>query len=114
MEASNFTWVEAWFHWGFPKTRECWRWGEETRQAEVVATAFLMASGSKDHAQLIKLVDLHSPRNWSLISAGFPGRSGKSCRLRWCNQLSPAVQHRPFTPAEDAAIVAAHAKHGNK
>ncbi|MQM10221.1 hypothetical protein Taro_043113 [Colocasia esculenta] len=41
-------------------------------------------------------------------------RSGKSCRLRWCNQLSPAVQHRSFTPAEDSAIVAAHAKHGNK
>ncbi|MQL87574.1 hypothetical protein Taro_020128 [Colocasia esculenta] len=68
----------------------------------------------EEDAQLIKLVDVHGPRNWSLISAGIPGRSGKSCRLRWCNQLSPAVQHRPFTPAEDAAIVAAHAKHGNK
>ncbi|KAF3433385.1 hypothetical protein FNV43_RR24487 [Rhamnella rubrinervis] len=63
---------------------------------------------------LIKLVDQHGPRNWSLISTGIPGRSGKSCRLRWCNQLSPTVQHRPFTPAEDEAIVRAHAFHGNK
>lgn len=63
---------------------------------------------------LIKLVEQHGPRNWSLISTGIPGRSGKSCRLRWCNQLSPAVQHRPFTPAEDAVIVQAHAVHGNK
>ncbi|CAN1259490.1 Transcription factor MYB77 [Linum perenne] len=49
-----------------------------------------------------------------MISTGIPGRSGKSCRLRWCNQLSPEVQHRPFTPTEDAVIVRAHAVHGNK
>ncbi|KAJ8537259.1 hypothetical protein K7X08_035660 [Anisodus acutangulus] len=63
---------------------------------------------------LIKLVDQHGPRNWSLIRTGIPGRSGKSCRLRWCNQLSPAVQHCPFTPSEDAIILQAHAVHGNR
>nr|XP_011470630.1 PREDICTED: transcription factor MYB44-like [Fragaria vesca subsp. vesca] len=68
----------------------------------------------QEDATLIKLVAEHGPRNWSLISSGIPGRSGKSCRLRWCNQLSPDVQHKPFTPAEDAAIVTAHALHGNK
>lgn len=68
----------------------------------------------QEDATLIKLVDQHGPRNWSLISSGIPGRSGKSCRLRWCNQLSPTVQHRPFTPAEDSIIVQAHAIHGNK
>ncbi|KAK9913753.1 hypothetical protein M0R45_037562 [Rubus argutus] len=68
----------------------------------------------QEDATLIKLVAQHGPRNWSLISSGIPGRSGKSCRLRWCNQLSPDVQHKPFTPAEDAAIVRAHALHGNK
>ncbi|KAH7421797.1 hypothetical protein KP509_13G076200 [Ceratopteris richardii] len=57
---------------------------------------------------------MYGPRNWSLISKGIPGRSGKSCRLRWCNQLSPQVEHRPFTPAEDRAIIEAHAQHGNK
>nr|XP_010937896.2 transcription factor MYB77 [Elaeis guineensis] len=68
----------------------------------------------EEDAQLTRLVERHGPRNWTLISSGIPGRSGKSCRLRWCNQLSPAVHHRPFTPAEDAVIVAAHAKYGNK
>ncbi|KAF7830927.1 transcription factor MYB44-like [Senna tora] len=68
----------------------------------------------QEDATLVKLVQQHGPRNWSLISVGIPGRSGKSCRLRWCNQLSPTVQHRPFTPAEDAVIVQAHALHGNK
>ncbi|CAN6342377.1 unnamed protein product [Urochloa humidicola] len=56
----------------------------------------------------------HGARNWSVISAEIPGRSGKSCRLRWCNQLSPGVERRPFTPDEDALIVAAHAQYGNK
>eukprot|EP00262_Sarcandra_glabra_P008076 TRINITY_DN21253_c0_g1_i1.p1 TRINITY_DN21253_c0_g1~~TRINITY_DN21253_c0_g1_i1.p1 ORF type:complete len:299 (-),score=31.10 TRINITY_DN21253_c0_g1_i1:207-1103(-) len=63
---------------------------------------------------LQKLVQKHGPRNWSLISKSIPGRSGKSCRLRWCNQLSPQVEHRPFTPEEDETIVRAHAKFGNK
>ncbi|KAI3896114.1 hypothetical protein MKX03_020084 [Papaver bracteatum] len=67
-----------------------------------------------EDTKLKTLVELHGARNWSLISSGIPNRSGKSCRLRWCNQLSPAVQHMPFTPAEDEIIVKAHASHGNK
>ncbi|XP_043707893.1 transcription factor MYB44-like [Telopea speciosissima] len=63
---------------------------------------------------LQKLVQKHGPRNWSLISKSIPGRSGKSCRLRWCNQLSPQVEHRAFTPEEDDTIIRAHAKFGNK
>ncbi|KAJ8538118.1 hypothetical protein K7X08_014658 [Anisodus acutangulus] len=60
------------------------------------------------------LVEKHGPRNWSLISKSVQGRSGKSCRLRWCNQLSPQVEHRAFTPEEDDTIIRAHAKFGNK
>lgn len=68
----------------------------------------------EEDAALQRLVEKYGARNWSLISKGIPGRSGKSCRLRWCNQLSPQVQHRPFTAAEDTAIIQAHAHHGNK
>ncbi|KAK3425476.1 hypothetical protein EUGRSUZ_F02372 [Eucalyptus grandis] len=63
---------------------------------------------------LTGLVERYGPRNWSLISRHIEGRSGKSCRLRWCNQLSPAVKHRPFSAAEDDAILAAHAVYGNR
>ncbi|KAL6953618.1 hypothetical protein U1Q18_042488 [Sarracenia purpurea var. burkii] len=70
---------------------------------------------SPEEDQLLQsLVQKHGPRNWSLISKSIPGRSGKSCRLRWCNQLSPQVEHRPFTAEEDERIVQAHAKFGNK
>ncbi|XP_028767667.1 transcription factor MYB77-like [Neltuma alba] len=63
---------------------------------------------------LRKLVQRYGPRNWSAISKSIPGRSGKSCRLRWCNQLSPDVEHRSFTPEEDEIIIKAHSKFGNK
>nr|KYP64545.1 Transcription factor MYB44 [Cajanus cajan] len=63
---------------------------------------------------LTRLVERYGPRNWSLISRYIKGRSGKSCRLRWCNQLSPSVQHRPFSPQEDQTIIAAHAQYGNR
>ncbi|PKI31892.1 hypothetical protein CRG98_047724 [Punica granatum] len=70
-------------------------------------------SPEEDEA-LRRLVLKHGPRNWSLISRSIPGRSGKSCRLRWCNQLSPQVEHRAFTPEEDETIIRAHARFGNK
>ncbi|KAK4790810.1 hypothetical protein SAY86_031223 [Trapa natans] len=63
---------------------------------------------------LRRLVQKYGARNWSLISRSIPGRSGKSCRLRWCNQLSPQVEHRAFTPEEDETIIRAHARFGNK
>lgn len=63
---------------------------------------------------LQNLVHRHGARNWSLISKSIPGRSGKSCRLRWCNQLSPGIARRPFSPEEDEIIIKAHAKFGNR
>ncbi|KAL5714063.1 hypothetical protein ACHQM5_016075 [Ranunculus cassubicifolius] len=68
----------------------------------------------EEDESLQKLVQKHGARNWSVISKSIPGRSGKSCRLRWCNQLSPQVEHRAFTPEEDETIMRAHAKFGNK
>ncbi|KAL3826069.1 hypothetical protein ACJIZ3_022098 [Penstemon smallii] len=68
----------------------------------------------EEDAMLSQLVSNFGPRNWSLIARGIPGRSGKSCRLRWCNQLDPSVKRKPFTDEEDHIILQAHAIHGNK
>ncbi|GLJ48418.1 hypothetical protein SUGI_1021970 [Cryptomeria japonica] len=84
--------------------------GERERERERIKGPW----SPEEDAALHKLVEKLGPRNWSLISKGIPGRSGKSCRLRWCNQLSPQVQHRPFSPDEDRLIIQAHAQHGNK
>ena len=63
---------------------------------------------------LHELVKKHGARNWSLIAEGIPGRTSKSCRLRWCNQLSPDVSRDPFTEEEDLKIMSLHQKMGNK
>ncbi|KAK1298417.1 Transcription factor MYB44 [Acorus calamus] len=95
----------------------------------------------EEDAILGRLVSKFGARNWSLIVRGISGRSGKSCRLRWCKQLDPCVKRKPFTGIfctlhaltkkqmhnclftseqplitneEDRIIVAAHAVHGNK
>jgi transcription factor MYB, plant len=52
---------------------------------------------SEEDALLSNLVEKLGARNWTLIARGIPGRSGKSCRLRWCNQLDPQVKRKPFT-----------------
>lgn len=39
---------------------------------------------------------------------------GKSCRLRWFNQLDPRINRRPFTEDEEERLLAAHRYHGNK
>lgn len=43
---------------------------------------------------------------WSSIGAAMQGRSGKQCRERWHNHLSPDVSKSEWTVEEDAAIVA--------
>lgn len=87
---------------------------DEAAVAMAVAERIKGPWSPEEDAALHKLVEKYGPRNWSQISRGIPGRSGKSCRLRWCNQLSPQVEHRPFSPHEDATIIQAHARHGNK
>lgn len=42
---------------------------------------------------LTNLIAVYGPRNWSLIANGIPGRSGKSCRLRYAKSLlKPPLQ----------------------
>ncbi|CAH8314456.1 unnamed protein product [Eruca vesicaria subsp. sativa] len=69
---------------------------------------------SEQDAVLTRLVSKLGPKNWTLIARGIPGRSGKSCRLRWCNQLDPCLKRKPFTDEEENLIMSAHAVHGNK
>ncbi|KZV23168.1 Myb domain protein 52 [Dorcoceras hygrometricum] len=64
--------------------------------------------------QLRQLVLQYGPQNWNSIAEKLKGRSGKSCRLRWFNQLDPRINRRPFTEEEEERLLAAHRLHGNK
>ena len=53
----------------------------------------------EEDALLTRLVEQHGAHRWSLISAAIPGRSGKSCRLRWVNKLRPDLKTYAQTPS---------------
>ncbi|CAN0928541.1 Transcription factor MYB52 [Linum grandiflorum] len=64
--------------------------------------------------KLRQLVDKYGAQNWNSIAEKLHGRSGKSCRLRWFNQLDPRINRRPFTEEEEERLLVAHRIHGNK
>ncbi|KAL6218062.1 hypothetical protein ACLB2K_011279 [Fragaria x ananassa] len=64
--------------------------------------------------RLRQLVEQYGAQNWNSIAEKLQGRSGKSCRLRWFNQLDPRINRRPFSEEEEERLLAAHRIHGNK
>ena len=64
---------------------------------------------------LMEYVQKHGEGNWKEVAerSGLR-RCGKSCRLRWTNQLRPHLRKDRFTPAEEATIILLHSIHGNK
>ncbi|GAB2272716.1 hypothetical protein Dimus_007536 [Dionaea muscipula] len=67
-----------------------------------------------EDANLKQLVAQFGPHNWNLIGEKLEGRSGKSCRLRWFNQLDPRIIRKPFTEEEEERLLAAHRAYGSK
>ena len=95
-----------------------------------IAFSFKFTGNLQEDEEIVRLVELHGSKNWSLIGAQIPGRSGKQCRerydvfrcmlyysavdfghdlpsARYKNQLDPAIKTGPWTPEEDKAIVCA-------
>jgi len=63
-----------------------------------------------EDAALRAAVELHGPKKWSAIATSVGERSGKQCRLRWCNQIDPSITREAWTEAEDALIIAERIK----
>ncbi|KAL5721950.1 hypothetical protein ACHQM5_005528 [Ranunculus cassubicifolius] len=64
--------------------------------------------------KLKELVEMYGPHNWNAIAEKLHGRSGKSCRLRWFNQLDPRINRTPFSEEEEERLLASHRIHGNR
>ncbi|CAI0400213.1 unnamed protein product [Linum tenue] len=64
--------------------------------------------------KLKELVQRYGPHNWNAIAEKLHGRSGKSCRLRWYNQLDPRINRTPFSEEEEERLMASHRIHGNR
>ncbi|XP_044480136.1 transcription factor MYB56-like [Mangifera indica] len=67
-----------------------------------------------EDTKLKELVAFYGPQSWNLIAKKLQGRSGKSCRLRWFNQLDPKIDKRAFSEDEEERLMAAHRVYGNK
>lgn len=64
--------------------------------------------------QLERLVEQYGPNNWNFIAQHLQGRSGKSCRLRWYNQLDPNINKKAFTEEEEEMLLNVQRVQGNK
>ncbi|XP_009384963.2 transcription factor CSA isoform X1 [Musa acuminata AAA Group] len=67
-----------------------------------------------EDAKLKELVSQHGPRHWNLIAEKLAGRTGKSCRLRWFNQLDPRINKKAFSEEEEERLLVAHRLYGNR
>ncbi|PHT27623.1 Transcription factor MYB44 [Capsicum baccatum] len=67
-----------------------------------------------EDSKLRELVAQYGPQNWNLIAEKLDGRSGKSCRLRWFNQLDPRINRMAFSEEEEERLLTAHKMYGNK
>nr|AAO49413.1 MYB4 [Dendrobium sp. XMW-2002-4] len=64
---------------------------------------------------LMAYINTHGEGKWTTVSynAGLK-RSGKSCRLRWLNYLSPKIKRGNFSEEEDDLIIRLHKLLGNR
>jgi hypothetical protein len=62
---------------------------------------------------IISFVERNGTKQWQKLCALLPGRIGKQCRERWRNHLDPAINHAPWTHAEDQRLIELHRMHGN-
>lgn len=68
----------------------------------------------EEDRRLIALVNIHQPKNWSLIARLMKKRVGKQCRERWHNHLHPSINKASFSADEDRLICTLHARFGNR
>jgi len=69
---------------------------------------------AEEDEKIIQLVNELGPKQWSKIAQQLPGRIGKQCRERWHNHLNPDIKRDGWSGVEDAKLLEAHRKYGNK
>lgn len=67
-----------------------------------------------EDTKLQYLIDRYGSRNWNFVAEELQGRSGRSCRLRWFNQLHPKINKKPLTKEEEERLLSMNGLHGNK
>lgn len=63
---------------------------------------------------MVVLVKEHGTKCWALVGSKIATRTGKQCRERWYNHLSPSVKNAVWTTQEDEVIIRLHKLHGSQ
>ncbi|KAL0051953.1 hypothetical protein WJX82_005265 [Trebouxia sp. C0006] len=68
-----------------------------------------------EDAMLENLVGLHGTKKWVWIAYDLQNRTSKQCRRRWKSMQDAELKvSGTWSPEEDALLLLAHQKHGNK
>jgi len=68
----------------------------------------------EEDEKVIQYVEKYGTKQWARIAQVLPGRKGKQCRERWHNHLNPDINKLSWTVEEDARLIEAHSKFGNR
>lgn len=84
------------------------------RWRKVLKPGLVKGHWSFEEDQVLEYLVTQGCNNWGQIADRIPGRTPKQCRERWKNHLDPAINKGPYTEEEDAIVIAAQLRLGNK
>ena len=87
---------------------------DEKRRAELKG-GFIKGQWTRDEDEkVIAYVQKFGTKQWARIAQVLPGRKGKQCRERWHNHLNPDINKEAWSALEDALLIEAHSRCGNR
>lgn len=69
---------------------------------------------AEEDMKIMECIDKYGTNNWQMISKHIPGRTGKQCRERFVNNLSPDLKQGKWTKEEDRILLENYKLIGNK
>jgi myb proto-oncogene protein len=84
------------------------------RWRKVLKPGLVKGHWSFEEDQVLEFLVTQGCHNWGQIAERIPGRTPKQCRERWKNHLDPSINKGPYTEEEDAIILEAQERMGNK
>ncbi|KAK6842729.1 hypothetical protein PG987_003589 [Apiospora arundinis] len=79
-----------------------------------VRSDFVKGAWSHEEDRKLKQAVQRYGLKWSLVSRDVESRNADQCAKRWQHGLRPDLKHTPWQPEEDAKLLQAMEKHGNK
>ncbi|KAK8137845.1 hypothetical protein PG984_001225 [Apiospora sp. TS-2023a] len=79
-----------------------------------VRSDFIKGTWSREEDRKLQQAVQQHGLKWALVSRDVESRNADQCAKRWQHGLRPDLKHTPWQPEEDAKLLQAMEKHGNK